>query len=187
MHENIHSHMQNTYQHTTTYINTYVYSTLSVAEWQRPLLMKLLPGQVFRSGGWPCPGLAPLYQNTRLFSVKHELQPWSGLDPHHPLVGTSIILPQWPEPTMAIRSEEFVKGPYQKNTPPAVRLKLVILRMPIQAFYQLSINVRLDWFPMHIYSETRSTRLYRLRCCLSVACVCLQTSQYLWQTVSIRL
>jgi len=58
-------------------------------------------------------------------------------DPN-PRVGTSIFLVWWSEPTLAIWSERLAKGPYQKNTPPAVVLEPAILRLQIQAFYQLS-------------------------------------------------
>ena len=61
------------------------------------------------------------------------LQLWSDFDPN-PLVGTSIFLAWRSEPTLAIWSERLAKGPYQKNTPPAVGLEAAILRLQIQAF-----------------------------------------------------
>jgi len=56
--------------------------------------------------------------------------------PNYPLVGTSIFLPWWSEPTLATWSDGLV---YQKNTPPAVRLEPAILRLQIQAFINWAI------------------------------------------------
>ena len=66
------------------------------------------------------------------------LLPWSDFGPK-PQVGTSIFLVWWSEPTLAIWSERLAKGPYQKNTPPAVGLEPAILRLQIQAFINWAI------------------------------------------------
>jgi len=42
------------------------------------------------------------------------------------------------EAVLACWSEGLAKGPYQKNTPPAVRLEPAIYRSRIRAFYKLS-------------------------------------------------
>ena len=92
-------------------------------------------------GGWGSVNLSHL-----LLLTKRErwsgalLQPWSNFDPN-PLVGTSILLARWSEPTLAIWSERLAKGPYQKNTTPAVRLEPAILRLQIQAFTNWAIQL----------------------------------------------
>jgi len=60
------------------------------------------------------------------------LQPWSDFWP-------LIFLVWWSEPTLAIWSERLAKGPYRKNTPPAVGLESAILRLQIQAFTNWAI------------------------------------------------
>jgi len=42
------------------------------------------------------------------------------------------------EASLAIWSERFAQGPYQENTPPAVRLEPAIRRLQSKAFYQWS-------------------------------------------------
>jgi len=70
----------------------------------------------------------------RLLSLRRErwLSDSCGIisDPY-PLVGTSIFLPWWSEPTLAIRSEGLAKGPNQKNTRPAARLKPTIYKLQL--------------------------------------------------------
>jgi len=52
------------------------YVCMSVALWQRPQLMKLLPGQGWHSVSWLCLESASVIQIIRWFSVKHELLDW---------------------------------------------------------------------------------------------------------------
>jgi len=68
------------------------------------------------------------------------LQLWNDFDPN-PLVGTSIFLAWCAEPTLAISRERLPKGPYQKNTPPAVRLEPAIHRL------QILLPTELSWPP----------------------------------------
>jgi len=61
---------------------------------------------------------------------------WSDLDLKILIhwLGPPLFLPWCSEATLAIWNERLAKGPYQKNTLPAVRLKPAILRMQIHAF-----------------------------------------------------
>ena len=54
----------------------------------------------------------------------------------YPLVKTSIFYRG--EPTLVFWSERLVKSPYQRNTPPTVRLEPAIYRLQIQALTELS-------------------------------------------------
>jgi len=48
--------------------------------------------------------------------------------------GPLLLLPWFFEPTLAIWSDRLAKNPYQKHTPPAVRLEPAILIMQVEVF-----------------------------------------------------
>jgi len=51
-----------------------------------------------------------------------------------------MFLPRCCEAMPVIQSERPAKAPYQKSTPPAERLEPAIVRIQIQALYQLSYS-----------------------------------------------
>ena len=113
-----------------------------------PLIQCEAPATTLNGWGWLVVGQPKPFAYTspaeiRLLLIKRErwifynhgvilnLIRWMGC--------TSIILACWSEPTLAIWSERLAKGPYQKNTPPAVGLEPAILKLQIQAFTNWTI------------------------------------------------